>query len=305
MTVQREDAAAHDQFAEPGEPAVGPRASGSPGRDRQGRDRQGRDRQGRDRQGRGWLSPDWLGRDRLAAAAGLAAPLVLAAVLVPFRTSFANTDAALALILVVVAVAALGNRLAGYVAAVSAAVWFDFFLTRPYEQFRINRATDITTTVLLLLIGVAVTEIAVWGRRQHAAASRRAGYLDGINDAARAVATGGSPSMLIDQISASLRLLLSLRSCEFQYGVAGIGRPARIQHNGEVVLDGRPVGIGDVGLPGGTAIELLVESGGRLQGRFLMQPSAEARPSREQLLVAVALADQAGAALASSYPAGA
>jgi K+-sensing histidine kinase KdpD len=257
-----------------------------------------------------------LSRDRIAVAAGLVAPLILAAVLVPFRTTFASTAAALAMILVVVAVAALGSRLAGYVAAVSAAAWFDFFLTRPYEQFLINRAHDIETTIFLLIIGIAVTEIAVWGRRQHAAASRRAGYLAGLNDAAHAVATGASPSALIDQIASSLTQLLSLRSCQFQYGMAGIGRPARILHSGDIVLDGETIGAaeaslptgstlpaGTSSLPAGTGLELLVESGGRLQGRFLMQPMPDARPTREQLLVAVALADQAGAALASSYPA--
>ena len=40
-----------------------------------------------------------LGRDRLAALAGLAGPLALTAILVPFRASFPNTDAALALLL--------------------------------------------------------------------------------------------------------------------------------------------------------------------------------------------------------------
>ena len=240
--------------------------------------------------------------DHVAIAAGLLCPLALAAILVPFRTSFANTDAALAMILLIVAIAAAGNRTAGYVAAVSAAAWFDFFLTKPYETFTINRATDIETTILLLVIGIAVTEIAVWGRRQHAAASRRAGYLEGINDAARAVAIGDSPSTLIDQIADSLVQLLSLRSCQFQYGVAGLGRPARLQHDGQVVLNGLPTDLRMVDLPAGTRIELLVESGGRLQGRFLMQPAPGAHPSREQLLVAAALADQAGAALAASYP---
>ena len=156
----------------------------------------------------------------------------------------------------------------------------------------------------------------MWGRRQHAAASRRAGYLAGLNDAAHTVATGGSPSALIDQIASSLTQLLSLRSCQFQYGMAGIGRPARLLHNGDIVLDGETIGAaeaslptgttlpaGTSSLPAGTGLELLVESGGRLQGRFLMQPMPDARPTREQLLVAVALADQAGAALASSYPA--
>ena len=77
----------------------------------------------------------YVNRDRLAVLAALAVPLALAAILIPFRTSFPNTDAALALILVVVAVAANGDRLAGVLAAVSAAVWFDFFLTQPYERF--------------------------------------------------------------------------------------------------------------------------------------------------------------------------
>jgi signal transduction histidine kinase len=113
----------------------------------------------------------WLSRDRLAVAAALAAPLALIAILVPFRASFPNTDAALTLILVVVAVAAIGYRLAGVLAALSAAAWFDFFLTYPYERFNITRRADIETTILLLVIGVAVTELAVWGRQQHAAAA--------------------------------------------------------------------------------------------------------------------------------------
>ena len=54
-----------------------------------------------------------LSRDRLAVLAAIVVPLVVAAILVPFRFSIPNTDAALAMILVVVAVAANGFRLAG------------------------------------------------------------------------------------------------------------------------------------------------------------------------------------------------
>lgn len=241
----------------------------------------------------------FLTRDPYAVLAGLAGPLALTAVLIPFRASLANTDAALALILIVVAVAAAGNRLAGYIAAASSAAWFDFFLTRPYEQFSITRARDIVTTLLVLVIGVAVTEIAVWGRRQHATASRRAGYLDGINDAAGAVAAGESPSQLIEKVEVGLVPLLSLKYCQFQYGKAGLGGPARIEHDGSILADGLPADT----VPAGRDVELLVESGGRLQGRYLMQLRPDARPTREQLLVAVALADQVGAALTSSHPA--
>jgi K+-sensing histidine kinase KdpD len=244
----------------------------------------------------------YLTRDRLAVLLGLAAPLALAAILVPFRTSFPNTDAALALILVVVAVAANGDRLAGILAAVSAAVWFDFFLTKPYERLTITSRTDIETTVLLLVIGLAVTELAVWGRRQHAVASRRAGYLDGINSAAQAVAEGGSPTMLIEQVTSQLTQLLSLRSCRFQYGIAGIGQPARLQHDGSVTARNRPWDMDAEGFPTEVDVELLVESGGLFKGRFLMAPAPGARPTLEQRLLAVAFADQVGAALATSRP---
>lgn len=68
----------------------------------------------------------YLNRDGAAIAAALAAPLVVVAVLLPFRASWSNTNVALLLVVTVVAVAALGNRVAGALAAVSAAAWFDF-----------------------------------------------------------------------------------------------------------------------------------------------------------------------------------
>ncbi len=188
-------------------------------------------------------------RDCLAVLAGVVAPLLLTVILVPFRSGFPNTDAALALILV---------------------------------------------------IGVAVTEIAVWGRRQHLAASRRAGYLEGINAEAEAVAVGGSSSALIDQVCGQLSRLLALRSCRFQYGVAGLGRPARLQHDGRLMTGDRVGDIEGDGLPADT--ELLAENHGILQGRFLMSPHPGSRPTLEQRLVAIAFADQVGAALAASRP---
>lgn len=239
-----------------------------------------------------------LSRDQLALAAGLLGPLAAAAILMPFRTHFANTDAALVMLLVVVAVAVAAdwNRLAGYLAALSTAAWFDFFLTRPYETFDITSRYDIQTTVLLLVIGVAVTELAVWGRREHAAASRRAGYLAGIGVTVESVAAGAGSS-LIGEVSGQLTRVLSLRSCRWQYGVAGLGHPARLRHDGQVVAGDLTWDVTTAGLPPGTETELLVERGGLLPGRFLLLPRPGTRPTREQLQVAIALADQVGAAL--------
>jgi K+-sensing histidine kinase KdpD len=234
------------------------------------------------------------GRYRLALVAALAFPPAAAAALATVRASLPAADGALILVVVVVAVAASGYRLAGVIAALSAAAWFDFFLTRPYESFTITSRANVETAVLLLVIGVTVTELAAWGRRQHGAASRRAGYLDGISAAAAAMAAGGSPSALIAEVSGQLTRLLSLRSCAFQYGVAGLGGPARLRPDGQVVAarGGAP----------DAPVELLVESGGLLHGRFLMVPEPGAQPEPEQRLIAVALAEQVGAALGARRP---
>jgi K+-sensing histidine kinase KdpD len=238
-----------------------------------------------------------LTRNRIAVLVALLGPFVMSAGLVPFRDSFANTNAALLLVLVIVAVAVSGNRLAGGLAALSAAVWFDFFLTRPYQTFAINDRDDVETTVLLLAVGVGVTELAAWGYRQQADAHRDAGYLHGIRAAAEAVATGGSSSDLIEAVSGQLTRLLGLRTCRFQYGVAGLGKPARLRSDGVIELNGHVWDVEMNGLPTDHGIELLVESKGQLQGRFLLSALPDTHPSMAQRLVAVTLADQVGASL--------
>jgi hypothetical protein len=241
----------------------------------------------------------WWTRDRTAVLAGVVGPLALAAVLAPFRGSFANTDAALVLVLLVVAVAANGYRLAGVVAALSAGIWFDFFLTAPYENFAINDRTNIETTVLLLLVGSAVTEVAVWGRRQQAEASRQAGYFAGIQDAADAVASGTSPTIVIDQVCDQLTRIFGLRRCRFDYGrgVVGGDRP-RLRPDGQVAWRGGVYDVEHDGLPSDRDIELLLSSGADYRGAFLLSANPDSRPSLAQRLVAVALADRAGATLA-------
>ncbi len=240
-------------------------------------------------------------RDRAALAAAIVAPPAVSAALVPIRASFSNTDAALLLVTVIVAVAAGGHRLAGYLAAAGSAVWFDFFLTEPYERFTILRRADVETTVLLLVIGMAVTELAVWGRRQSVAASRRAGYVSGLYTAAESAAGHGPPTVVIQQVTAQLATLLELRSCRFQHGVAGVGGPARLHHDGHVTIGDERWPVDRRGLPAGE-LELLVQSGGYLRGRFLMTPIGDARPSLENRLIAVALADQVGAAFGRQQP---
>ena len=239
----------------------------------------------------------WLSRDRIAILLGVVAPLAVSAVLVPFRDHLVSTQLALILVVVVVAVAASGNRIAGILAALSTGVWFDFFLTHPYQRFTIADRSDIETFVLLLVVGIAVTELAAWGRRQQALASREAGYLAGIHAAAEVGATGGSRSAVVKSVSSQLVSTLGLLGCHYQPGVAGQGNPPRLERDGRITWNRSVWDVEQLGLPTDSAIELLVQSGGRLHGRFLLSAAPNTRTSLAQRIVAVTLADQVGAAL--------
>ena len=234
----------------------------------------------------------WLERDRLAVGAALVAPIAVAALLALRRSSVASTNAALVLVLVIVAVGANGDRVAGVLAALSAGLSFDFFLTKPYGHFAITERSDAETAVLLLAVGIAVTELALWGRRKHEQASREAGYLAGIRSAAELVSAGGSSGALIEHVRTELMSVLGLEACRFEYGVAGIGSPARLRHDGEVEWQGHVVTRRE--LPTDKDLELIVERDGRLRGRFVMRAKPEMHPSRPQRLVAVTLAQQVG-----------
>ena len=102
--------------------------------------------------------------DRWIVVAALVAPVVVAAALIPWRDDLVSTNIALLLVVVVVAVAATGHRAAAALAALVAAGAFNFFHTQPYYSLRINSSDDVETAVLLLVVGLAVAELAVRGQ---------------------------------------------------------------------------------------------------------------------------------------------
>jgi len=148
--------------------------------------------------GRCWVAgiARYLTRDSAAVAAGVLVPLALSAVLLPLRSGWSNTNVALLLVVGVVAVAAIGNRLAGALAAVSAAAWFDFFFTLPYYRFTIAGTDDIRTAVLLLVVGVAVSQLAARARRLKVIAITDARYLAEIHETAELAHTASSSACL-------------------------------------------------------------------------------------------------------------
>jgi K+-sensing histidine kinase KdpD len=235
----------------------------------------------------------------LVVGVAAVAPLVASAALSLLRDSVANTNAALGLVLLVVVAASTGIRAAGLAAALSSAAWFDYFLTEPYNQFAITDAADIETAVLLMLVGVAVAEVALWGRRQQARASREQGYLDGVLNTAATVGAGRvSVSSLIDRVCDQIVDILQIDRCRFDLG----GEPvlAALDNDGAVTYNGHEYNVARLGLPTDTEVALVAQSGGVIRGRFLLTAATRiARPSQEQLRVAAALADQVGAAIAA------
>src|SRR6478752_4479866 len=195
----------------------------------------------------------------LVVAASAAAPLVACGILALFRDSIANTNAARVLVLLVVAAASTGIRPAGIVAALVAAAGFDYFLTEPYNALTITDRADIETAVLLLLVGTAVTEVALWGRRQQARASREQGYLDGVLGTAATVAAGrSSTGELIDQVCQQIVGILQIDSCHFDDGTRS-GLPT-LDPTGVITRHGRSINVERQGLPTDSKIALMVRT---------------------------------------------
>ena len=234
-----------------------------------------------------------LNRSLLIPAAALV-PLLVSAALSAWRDSVTAATDVLVLVLVVVAAAATGDRLAGVTAALSSAVWFDFFLTQPYLRFTMTDADDIEATILLLIIGTAVTEVALWGRRQQARASRRAGYLDGVLGTAELVLVRqDSVDSLIDKVSGQIAEVLDIARCRFVPGGVFDSRMAVLDHDGDVTRAGRRLNVDRDGLPTDDETVLLVRRNDDVLGHFVLTSADRiARPSLEQRQVAVLLADQ-------------
>jgi K+-sensing histidine kinase KdpD len=228
-------------------------------------------------------------------AVAAAVPLALCADIGAAPESVPDASAAVALVVVIVAASATGVRAAGVCAAVSSAVWFDFFLTQPYRSFAIHNAEDIEVAVLLLIVGVAVTELALWGQRQRADLGRERGYLDGVMATAESVAQDAGASTVTSAVADRIREVLDLDRCEFVPSGTIPGGP-QLERDGTVTRGGSSLDIDRGGLPTDSVVVLPVRSGTGVRGYFqLTAASHVARPTRDQRRVAVLLADQVAA----------
>ena len=118
------------------------------------------------------------------------------------------------------------------------------------------------------------------------------GRIQGI---AELMASGAGRDEVVAAVGVELQTLLGLRSCRFETTFPETPGPT-IERNGGVSWGHFWWGIQTLGLPG-KEISLIVENQQRRRGRYVLVAEPGTKVTREQLLAAVTLADQAGSAL--------
>jgi hypothetical protein len=240
----------------------------------------------------------------VAAGVAVAAlgPIVVASLLVLVRDETASANTALVLVIVVVVAAALGGRWTGVTAAVVSAICFDFFLTRPYGSLTIDEADDYVAAILLLAVGLIVGEVVVWARRGHRQSRRGRDEIARLHRVAEQVAAGRSADDVQASVRDELMQLLSLQSCDFEPPPFGVPLP-RLERNGSIDTPHRRFVRGEFTLPE-EGVEIPVLGRGRQLGRIVLVPEPDVGVSLEERVVAIAISDQLGAALATEADGG-
>ena len=171
--------------------------------------------------------------------------------LIPIRDDVDNTNVALLLVVVVVAVASVGARTAAALAALSAAASFNFFFTAPYYSLRIESRDDVETAVLLLLVGLAVGELASRGLRAQAAAARGRRDLASLHSLGALVAKGEDADYVLMATEAELTHLLGLAACRFEISNTDDAVLPVIARDRDREVGPQPLGDGPLGPPVG------------------------------------------------------
>lgn len=228
-------------------------------------------------------------------AIGIFSPIVTAAALVGVRGHIQNANVALLLVVVVVFAAAVGGGVAGAGAALTSAAAFTFFHTQPYLRLTIASADDVETTVLLLVVGVTVGHLAARGRSAREFVRREMRRISAVGEH---TARGETAAVVIQAAEAQLRDLLRLRDCRFEAPASDQSLP-RLRSNGTMEVREHRYQREGFELPAG-GVELPVHGHGRQLGRFVLIPTPGVGISREERMVAVAIAGQVGTALAGA-----
>jgi K+-sensing histidine kinase KdpD len=234
----------------------------------------------------------------MVGVVGVLATILLAGVMSPVRTDFGNTNVALLLVVVIVGAAALGGRTAGALTALSASLAYNFFETDPIRSLKVEAGQDVWTVLLLLVVGLAVGELATLGRREHALLRRERAGLHHLERASALVAERHPLQEVWTCVRQALVDELRLQSVRFE--PAAVARRA-----GHLPVMGRTGAfrttemhwtLEGMELPRG-GVQLAVQAGNRFFGRLVLVPTPGRGSHPGERRLAVALADQLALAL--------
>ena len=129
----------------------------------------------------------------IAWGAGAFAASVLAGIIIePYRRTIGLENVTIIYLLIVVIAAAYGGRAAGLLAALSAALSYDFFLTTPYHQLVVDSLAQVVTVVLLFASGIVASLAGRARRRSTSQARQQTDALHLLNAIAQTVAAGAT-----------------------------------------------------------------------------------------------------------------
>jgi len=237
----------------------------------------------------------------IVAALGVGAAIAVAGLLVSIRDWLGASNVALVLVIVIVAAATFGGRLAGVLTAIAAALAFDYFHTEPYYDLRIEDRENIITAVLLVIVGVAVGELALRRAASQRETQMHAKGASRLEEVAAVVAAGANLDEVWPVVRHALVDQLELTDCRFE-PYAPASALTTIERDGQLSshhLDWVPGG--GFALPQeGVAVPVVHQ--GRLLGRLVLVPQKGHGTTKPQRRVAVALADQLAVAAARTSP---
>jgi K+-sensing histidine kinase KdpD len=143
------------------------------------------------------------------AVGAFVASLLIGLLVEPFRATIGLENVVILYLLVVVAAAGIGGRAAGTVAALSAALAYDYFLTTPYHTLVIDTLAQVVTVALLVTTGIVVSIGGRVRRRSAAVAEAHAKAIGLLHRVTETAATGGGA---VDRVAAEgLHELLDAR----------------------------------------------------------------------------------------------
>jgi uncharacterized protein DUF4118 len=237
------------------------------------------------------------GSDLVGLAVGVLGALALSVAMIPLRSHLHNDNMALALVLPVLLAAVLGGRIPGAIAAIAAALCFDFFFIKPYLSLRIASGNDVASAVVLIVVALISAEVGIRARRGGRFAREARSDLDRLYRVIELAARGGDIEDVISSARAELIGLFGLIDCAFETGPLETALP-RLGIRG--AIEGAPLVAThtDFLLPPG-GVELPVVGRGRDYGRLVMFASESVQASLQKRLVAVAIADELGITLAT------